>query len=188
MTFEAYRGYFENIVNTPVDQQTAPYDNPDYIEYTKMNWLRMNRWFKTASLSEPLKAALRKIDVPQTWLVITEPWCGDAAHAIPFIEMAAGINPLIRVDYELRDTEPFRINSYLTNGTKSIPKLIIRNESGEDLGTWGPRPVDCQSLYQELLSEKADFEKIKIELQTWYNANKGADLQAELTDLISGLK
>lgn len=187
MTFEAYRAYFENIVNTPVDQQTAPYDNPDYIDYTNMNWLRMNRWFKTASLSAALKAAVQKINAPQTWIVITEPWCGDAAHNIPFIDMAARVNPLIQISYELRDSAPFRIADYLTNGTKSIPKLIIRNQAGEDLGTWGPRPEDCQGLYQELLAEKADFEKIKIEIQTWYNANKGRDVQTELTELIDAL-
>lgn len=180
MTFQAYLDYFERIVTTPSEKQQAPYDNPDYIDYTRLNWSRMNRWLKTGILSQELKNTLRQINAPQHWIVITEPWCGDAAHSVPFIELAARENPLVRVTYELRDSEPFRINEYLTNGTKSIPKLIIRDAEGADLGTWGPRPADCQRVYQRLREEKADFERTKTEIQQWYNRNKGKDIQEEL--------
>ena len=144
----------------------------------------MNRWRKTGKLSEELKLAIQEINTPQHWIVITEPWCGDAAHSVPFIEMASAENPLITVSYELRDSEPFRINDYLTHGGKSIPKLIIQDAKGNDLGTWGPRPKDCQDLYARLMAENADFEKIKTEIQHWYNTNKGVDVQKELLDLI----
>src|SRR5690606_37230624 len=104
------------------------------------------------------------------WFVITEPWCGDAAHSVPFIQLAAQLNPLITVEYELRDSEPFRINDYLTGGSKSIPKLIIRDDQGNDLATWGPRPVECQKLFDQLKIDQADFETQKTSLQHWYNA------------------
>ena len=184
MTFKEYSSYFENIINTPSAQQNPPYDNPDYYEYTKLNWSRMNRWLKTGKLSEDLKSAIQQIYLPQQWILITEPWCGDAAHNVPFIELAARENPMISVSYELRDSAPFRIENYLTRGTKSIPKLVIQDAEGKDLGSWGPRPKDCQELYSRLLSEKADFEKMKIALQQWYNSNKGIDTQKELTDLV----
>lgn len=184
MSIQEYSSYFENIINTPLEQQSAPYDTVQYIEYTKLNWSRMNRWLKTGKLSEEFKSAIQQIFSPQQWIVITEPWCGDAAHNLPFIELASRENPMISVSYELRDSEPFRIEDYLTNGTKSIPKLIIQDAEGKDLGTWGPRPKDCQELYSRLLAEKADFETSKTELQRWYNSNKGIDIQQELTDLI----
>ncbi|HEY9559253.1 MAG TPA: thioredoxin family protein [Anseongella sp.] len=184
MTFQEYYNYFEGIINTPSEQQNAPYDNADYISYTKLNWSRTNRWLKKAELSEELKNVVQRIQAPQRWTVITEPWCGDAAHSVPFIELASRKNPAITVSYELRDSEPFRINDYLTNGSKSIPKLIIRDAEGKDLTTWGPRPKDCQHLYARLLAEGADFERTKTEIQQWYNANKGNDIQAELSEHI----
>lgn len=186
MTFAEYRAYFESIIEKPLDEQQPPYDNPQYIDYTRLNWSRMNRWLKTGKLSAALVSAIEGIESPQQWIVITEPWCGDAAHNVPFIEMAAERNPLVTVSYELRDAEPFRINAYLTNGGKSIPKLIIQNERGEDLATWGPRPAGCQSLYDVLMKEKADFERIKTDLQNWYNADKGAELMVELAELLNG--
>lgn len=187
MYYTEYAAYFESILKKPIEEQPAPYDNPDYLDYTKLNWARMNRWFKTATISEAFQNILKKIDKPQHWLVITEPWCGDAAHNVPFIEMAARCNPLIKVEYELRDSEPFSINQYLTNGTKSIPKLVIRDENGNDLAIWGPRPADCQVMYQKLIAENADFEKVKTEIQNWYNGNKGVDVQKELSAVVESV-
>lgn len=188
MTFQEYTNYFKRIIETAPDQQVAPYDNPAYIDYTKLNWSRMNRWLKAGKLSDKLKDAVRSINSPQHWIVITEPWCGDAAHSVPFIELAARENPQISITYELRDSEPFRINNYLTLGSKSIPKLVIQDAEGNDLGSWGPRPKDCQEVYAGLLAENADFEKIKTEIQHWYNANKGADIQDELYGVIAAIK
>lgn len=185
MNFQEYKVYFESIVSKEASEQQAPYDNPDYMDYTKLNWSRMNRWFKTGKLSEELLETIRKINSPQLWIVITEPWCGDAAHNIPFIEMMAVQNPFISISYELRDSAPFMIDQYLTNDTKSIPKLIMRDDQGKDLGTWGPRPKDCQEMYANLMHENADFERIKLEIQNWYNTNKGVDIQNELRQLIS---
>ncbi len=187
MTFEAYRSYFEEIIQKTADEQVAPYNNPDYFDYTKLNWSRMNRWLKTGILTDEIKQTMQEITSPQNWIVITEPWCGDAAHSVPFLEMISRLNPLITVSYELRDSEPFTINNYLTNGGKSIPKLIIRNTEGKDLATWGPRPADCQLVYDKLTADKADFETVKTELQVWYNADKGKSVQEELVALLKNI-
>lgn len=182
MNFQSYLSYFETIIHAP--NPAAPYDNPDYFNYAKLNWSRTNRWLKTGILSDEIKSIVMSFKQPQQWIVITEPWCGDASHVVPFIHMMAELNSNITVQYELRDAEPFRINSYLTNGGKSIPKLIIRNNAGEDQAVWGPRPQSCQAVYDILKSNNADFEQIKIELQKWYNQNEGIDIQQEIGDLL----
>lgn len=184
MTFEEYKSYFASIVETSAEDQKAPYNDPHYIDYTKLNWARTNRWLKTGVLTTELADAVKAIKEPQHWIVITEPWCGDAAHNVPFIHMVSLENELITISYELRDSDPFTINQYLTNGGKSIPKLIIRDKDGKDIATWGPRPAACQELYNTLMAEKADFDRVKTELQVWYNANKSVDLQQELLDLL----
>lgn len=184
MTFQEYTAYFQGILERAESEQVAPYDAPGYMEYTKLNWSRMKRWLKMGELSDGLLRTVARIDTPQNWIAITEPWCGDAAHNIPFIEMVARENPLITLTYQLRDSEPFLIDQYLTNGTKSIPKLVIRNADGKDLGTWGPRPANCQEIYTRLTAERADFETVNIAIQKWYNANKGVDVQRELNELL----
>jgi len=182
MDFPQYLLVFENILRAQAP--SAPYDNAAYLDYTKLNWSRMNRWLKKGVLSEATIERIGRITARQQWLVITEPWCGDAAHSVPFIQLIAQQNPLISVEYELRDSLPFRINQYLTNGSKSIPKLIMRDGEGRDLAVWGPRPAACQLLYDRLKAEGADFETQKVELQNWYNADKGQSVQQELCELI----
>lgn len=185
MNFEAYLELFEQLLHQSPDQLQGLYAHEGYIDYTKLNWSRMNRWIKTGVLSRELIDTLEKIREAQQWIVITEPWCGDAAHIVPFIQMASRCNPLISVSYELRDTEPFRIEQYLTNGSKSIPKLIVRNTSGEDLGVWGLRPRSCQELYQNLKAAHVSGEEIKTTIQQWYNADKGSEIQKEIGMLLS---
>lgn len=184
MDFQSYLQYFHSILT---DKNPAPpYDDAHYMDYTKLNQARMNRWMKTAELSPEVLTAATNITEPRQWIVITEPWCGDAAHIVPFIEKAAAVNPLVSVTYELRDSEPYLIENYLTNGSKSVPKLIIRDEAGKDLGVWGPRPAACQELYRRLIQEKADFETLKTELQKWYNNDQGREIQKELAALVRG--
>lgn len=183
MDFSTYLAEFGRLLDNPAP--AAPYTNPDYMDYTRLNWSRMNRWLKKGVLIPSFIDAVQRINHPQRWIVITEPWCGDAAHSIPFLHLASAQNPLISVTYELRDAAPFRINGYLTAGSKSIPKLIIRNGAGEDLATWGPRPVECQRLYNELTASGADFEQVKTDLQRWYNSDRGESLQGELTAILS---
>lgn len=182
ITWNAYLARFDKLLNSPVP--IKPYDNKDYFNYLKLNNSRQKRWLKTAKINSDLGQKVVAISKSQTWIVITEPWCGDAAHTIPFIKLVADLNPLIKLRFVWRDQPPFLIESYLTNGGKSVPKLIIRDEAGNDLYTWGPRPVPCQRIYNDLKAQNADFETQKIALQEWYNNDKGATFQQELLHLL----
>jgi hypothetical protein len=178
MDFFAYQQLFLDI---PADETPQhPYDDANYLHYVKLNMSRQQRWLKTAVLNDELVAAIEMIGRPQTWTVITEPWCGDAAHTLPFIHQLALFNPLITVDYQLRDTPPFLIDAYLTNGSKSIPKLVIKDEDDATILVWGPRPAGCQVLFDQLIQEHADPEQKKMAIQQWYNADKGMSFQKEL--------
>lgn len=184
MTEQQYLDYIATITSKPIHENVAPYNNAEYLEYTKLNASRTSRWLKTQSLNTSLKAAIQQIKKVQHWILITEPWCGDAAHSVPFIMMAAKENPLITLSIELRDSEPHRIEQYLTNGGKAIPKLVIQDSNGIDLALWGPRPQGCQALYTKLKEDNVPFDQIVPEIQNWYNTNKGAEIQAELLELI----
>lgn len=185
MKFETYLTYFEQVLANP--SQYPVYTDPDYYNYTKLNWSRMNRWLKRFEASEELKALLSNLTEKQTWILITEPWCGDAAHSVPQIYELVKHNSNIELDIQLRDEEPFLIDKYLTDGSKSIPKLIIRRESGEDIATWGPRPDALQQLFVKMKLEGSTLEDIKEDVQKWYNADKGVELQQELFTLLKKL-
>jgi len=185
MDFTSYLDYFQAIVENKDGKLPELYQDPEYFEYTKLNWSRVNRWMKTGKLLDGTVAKLKTINTPQNWIVITEPWCGDASHIVPFIELMSRENDLISVSYELRDSEPFRINNYLTGTSKSIPILIIQDKNEKDLKVWGPRPKECQEFFMSEKEKGADFEALKIALQKWYNQDKGVQIQQEVLSFIS---
>lgn len=178
MNYISYKELFDEILNNP--NPAAPYKDAMYLDYTKLNRSRMKRWDKQLSLDEDLVSHLKKIKSPQYWIIISEPWCGDAAHIVPFLIRMTEQNEYLTYDIQLRDTEPFLIESYLTNNAKSIPKLIVRDEKGNDLFVWGPRPMQAQELMDNMKAVNADFETSKIALQNWYNEDKGISLNSEL--------
>lgn len=186
MNFQSYLNYFSEIMEN--SHPAKPYNNPAYVDFVKLNLSRVNRWLKHGIIDKALQHVVKKIDKPQRWIIITEPWCGDAAQIVPFIQRIAELNPLIQTDYELRDSPPFRINQYLTDGrSKSIPMLVAKDENGNDIFKWGPRPQPAQSLYKGLSNKKAGFEEIKIALQQWYNKDKGQTEEHELEALLTAI-
>lgn len=181
MNFQEYADAFNKILTTAAP--APPYDNEDYFQYTKMNWSRMNRWLKQDPITDETKAILASIDRSQQWVVITEPWCGDAAHIVPILYLMSRVNAHIDFRLQLRDSGS-EIENYLTGGSRSIPILIVRDENGKDLFHWGPRPAVASEVYEALKEKKADFEETKIALQQVYNADKSTGIQQEVGALL----
>ncbi|WP_396145224.1 thioredoxin family protein [Flavobacterium sp.] len=165
---------------------TGLISSSDYINYTKLNESRMHRLDKTIEVTQETKALLENLSKEYIWLVISETWCGDAAQVVPVINKMAEVASKIDLRIVLRDENEDLMNLFLTNGTKSIPKLIIiEKETGEVIGDFGPRPTQAKQL---IIDYKAAHgvvdETAKIELQKWYLADKGVSIQNEINALI----
>lgn len=89
----------------------------------------------------------------------------------------------------LRDEHPELMDHFLTNGTRSIPKLIILNYALEVMATWGPRTAAATLLVTDY---KQQFGKIdaefKSQLQLWYNKDKGINIINELAAVVQKLE
>jgi hypothetical protein len=183
MNFSEYVLYFDHILNSALIPE--PYTDPQMYHYTELNMARHERWMKKGQLLPETTDVIRHLSTPQKWVLITEPWCGDAAHSVPFIFKITQENPLIDLSIQLRDSENSEIENYLTNGSRSIPKLIVRDQVGNDLFVWGARPAECQQLFIDLKGSGMPPAEIKTEIQKWYNADKGYSIQKEIIDLLT---
>merc|ERR1711976_810827 len=83
MSYDEYR----TLVTSLVEQQstTGNEKTEALVDYTKMNDRRMKRWDKTVRLSDDAIEKITAYTKNVTWLVLTESWCGDAAHIMPVI-------------------------------------------------------------------------------------------------------
>ena len=180
-TWEGYLQHFEQILSGEFTNEL--YEKADYKDYVRMNHSRMTRWLKSGDMNPELIQTIQQINAPQTWYLITEPWCGDAAHVTPFVALLAAKNQNIDLKIVLRDDNLTFMDQYLTNGGRSIPKLIVRDEQDNDIFNWGPRPHELSVIFADLKKNNAPFEVIHKTLQNWYNKNKGVDIQAELLEV-----
>jgi hypothetical protein len=163
---------------------TGHEQKPSYLDYTKLNDHRMNRWDKHFQISVEMVQAVEEINQPRKWVLITEGWCGDSAQTAPAMAKIAAKNSLIDFCVALRDDHEELMQLFLTNGTRSIPILVCLNESGQVLWHWGPRPKGAQELISKAKQEGIETVVWKEKLHLWYAQNKQQDLQFELISLI----
>ena len=167
---------------------TGPKQSADLTHYTKLNLHRTQRLNKTFVLNEDLKSAMQEIQIPQTWYILTEAWCGDAAQILPIINFAAGMNAAIDVKLLLRDENLDLMDGYLTRGGRSIPKLVAVDQDFNELFNWGPRPAGAQALLHAYKANPLkSYSEFSEEIQRWYIADKGQSIQNELLTLVEGV-
>lgn len=181
---ELFNSHVEN------GSSSGPNQSEAYVHYTKLNLSRSKRVKKTFQLLGSLEKTIKEIQSPQTWLIITETWCGDAANSVPVLEEIAKLSPFINTHYVLRDEHTDLMDQFLTKGGRSIPKLIILDGDLNVLGDWGPRPKPAQKMYQDWRANpnQTAYDVIQVELQKWYNSDKGQTLQKELLKIFEQLK
>lgn len=76
------------------------------------------------------------------------------------------------------------MNSYLTNGTRSFPKLIQLDMHHHVIGIWGPRPIVAQKMVKELKFNPTTAATYANELHLWYAKDKQHSLEKEIAQLL----
>ena len=167
-------------------KSTGPVQNEARFNFSKINNQRMKRLDKQTRLSEEAVKVTEKVNKDFTWLVLTESWCGDAAQTLPVINKFSEVSEKIDLKVVLRDENDELMNHFLTDGNKSIPKLIvIENKTKRVVSSWGPRSEKASKLIKDYKIENGKIDdKIKKDLQVWYNQDKGRQIEKEMVDLL----
>jgi hypothetical protein len=189
-TAHSYVAYKEMVLQLLKEgKSTGVNQNDDLFHFTKLNNQRMKRLDKQTKLNEVAFSKAQKINKDFTWMVLTESWCGDAAQTLPVINKFAEANDKIDLKVVLRDENEDLMNQFLTNGNKSIPKLIVvDNQSKEVVGSWGPRSAKAARMVSDYKAEHGKIDsKLKMDLQNWYNEDKGVHIEKEMVDLIEDM-
>ena len=177
---------YKSLTKSLVDEKSTTGDNKSafMVEYTALNWKRMQRIEKTVNIIPEVQQAFKECNQKMTWLVLTEPWCGDAAHSVPVLFKLSELSPNITFKLILRDENLEIMDQFLTNGGRSIPKLLILNEDYEVVKSWGPRPQKIQNLVLELKAKGVEKNDMLEQIQLAYHHDKYLSIQEELLRLI----
>lgn len=165
---------------------TGATQSEDLTHYSTLNEVRMNRLDKTITVPQDIKDKLNALQRDYLFLVISEGWCGDAAQIVPVINKMAETSEKIELKIVLRDDNDSLMQEFLTNGARSIPKLIILDKITLDvIASWGPRPKDAAQLIIDFKEKYGVVnEEAKTELQKWYLHDKGLSTMQEIASLL----
>ena len=184
ISYQDYRGQVANHVENGTS--SGPDKSEALSNYTLLNNSRMKRLDATMKIEEDVLEKFQQYHKNVTWLVLTESWCGDAAHAMPVMNKL--VEQAKNLDFKIlyRDENEELMNRFLTNGTMSIPKLIaFDNETQEVIKDWGPSPLIIMNKTKDFKAAHATLTtEFKKEIQIWYNQNKGKCIARDLLKLI----
>ena len=184
ISYEQYRELVSGLLKE--NKSTGPNQSEALYNYSLLNDRRMKRLDKTSKLTEDTIEFVKSIEKPQTWLVLTEGWCGDAAQNLPVLSKMADESEKVDLKLVLRDDNLELMDEFLTNGGRSIPKLIALDEDKNVLFTWGPRPSVATKMIADYKEENGVVDaKVKEDLQRWYNKDKGVNVQEDIISLLS---
>ncbi len=115
-------------------------------------------------------------DLGRKWklLAIAEDWCGDASNLVPVFGRLARDSDLIDLRVVKRDEHTDLMDRYLTNGSRSIPIIVIMDENFRPVGRWGPRPAELQEfVIREKRAGQRSAPEIYKETRRWYARDRG---------------
>lgn len=165
--------------------QNNPKKDDEYQEYYELGLQRLNRTLKSFKIDEEQTGKLKATGFQGKILIISEPWCGDASATVPAVSRfftAAGIE----VKIFLRDNDLSLIDRFQTNGTQSIPKILLLNEDLSVKADWGPRPKFGNELLKKFKENPETYprEVFYNDLQVYYSKNRGKDSIEEVISLL----
>lgn len=183
-SYTEYRSHMSQLLLEGLS--TGDTQSEDLTHYSTLNEVRMNRLDKTVHIPQEIQEKLDSLKSRHTLLVISEGWCGDAAQIVPVINKLAESSDKLELRIVLRDANPQLMDAFLTNGARSIPKMIlVEPDTLTVRGSWGPRPHEAAKLIMDAKEKYGHIPaEAKADLQKWYLQDKGISTMEEIVLLL----
>lgn len=185
----SYNQFRDIVQEYALNRKTSGEQSEERIAATYINAQRIKRIEKQCVINENLSLIARNFSKKYRWVLIMESWCGDGAQCAPVIAKIAEMNSNIKLEIIFRDDNLEVMDCFLTNGSRSIPKLICIDESNEIIATWGPRPKAIQDKVTEFKKEFPEVmhDELIKNVHLWYAQDKTQSIQEEFLVLLNKL-
>lgn len=159
---------------------------PSYEQFAQSAEANRELWTAIrARVVVPPEMVRRVEALPGHWhlLVLTEDWCGDAVNTVPVIAALADAARNLDARMLERDQNPDLMDAHLTNGSRSIPVVVVLDENYGEVGWWGPRPEVLQTWVMSEGKQLPTDERYR-EVRKWYARDRGLTTLEELVSLL----
>src|SRR5690606_19649157 len=105
---------------------------------------------------------------------------------LPFLNKITELSENIDLKIVLRDENLELMDRFLTNGSRSIPMIILLDESLEFIQNWGPRSTAATKVVTDYKEKHGKIDDAcKEMLQVWYNNDKGISIVNDLVEMVA---
>ena len=158
-----------------------------FLDYSQKNVDKMKNVYQQTGIDPTVAEELKGLSREIRMLALGADWCGDAVANLPPIARLAELNSRLQLRIVDRDRHDDLMEQFLTNGAKSIPKVIVANGNMERFVTWGARPAACQAIMDQNKGKMPKEEIIPM-IRDWYEKDKGRTVLFEIWGAISQFK
>jgi hypothetical protein len=183
MTYAAYEEALKMYEATSLPSDASE-DDRSHKAFATINLQRASRISRSYVPGEEITSLITGSSGAQLWGVLSEVWCGDSVQVLPYLVGMAALRVDITLRILLRDVNLDLMDRYLTDGKRSIPKLIVWDADGEEIFMWGPRPAGAQAVVDEALAAKLPKNQRLEKLHLWYGRDRGRSIESELGALL----
>lgn len=139
--------------------------------------------YRLATVAPGIIDRINAIRCRRHLLILVEDWCGDAVNVVPPIVRLAERAERLDVRLLGRDANPDIMNAHLTNGSHSIPVVIVLDEQLVECGWWGPRPTELQRWVIDVGLAMPSAERYR-HIRAWYARDHAGTTLDEVVALI----
>jgi hypothetical protein len=150
----------------------------DGVRAQREQWLRTAA---TATVSTRTVERLRRISSNLSIVAVAEDWCPDSVNTLPYVaRLAASLNiPFRIVDKTVGET---LMRRYRTPDGRMATPTIVLLRGGTEIGAFVERPAVVQRWFLSMADSPEDAKRFG-DRQSWYDADRGQSLLAELSAL-----
>ncbi len=155
----------------------------DFMARPKSNdhlWMAI---LKRVTIPPAMSARVEALGGRWRLLVLNEDWCGDSVNILPIVARLAESVTNMELRILGRDANPDIMDAHLTNGSRSIPIVILLNDKFRECGWWGPRPFALQRWVMEKGMALDKSERYR-EIRTFYARDRGATTIEEIVSML----
>jgi len=155
----------------------------DFLKAVQSHETLWRQIYERAVLSDDVVEMAESIPSQWNLLVLAEDWCGDAVHVLPYLARLEEAFSHFRLRILSRDENPDLMASHLTNGTCSIPVVMILDEDFQEVAWWGPRPGPLQALFLAEIRDLPREERFP-RIRAWFARDRG---RTTLTEILQSI-
>ena len=157
----------------------------EFLAEAQSNAILWRDQYRLARVPDELVARASRLSGHWRLLVLVEDWCGDAVNTVPVLARLAELAPALELRVLARDRNLDVMDAHLTDGKRSIPKVLVLDGAGVVRASWGPRPSELQHWF---LAEGVTLEKdLRYRhVRTWYARDRGRATLEEVLALVEG--